>query len=90
MRNALKFMIIGSVAGLALAGPAFAQSFNPADGTGNTLPFAYAPVAGTHESRDFRLAARQAYAEAPSTFTLRETGNGSPGYERLLQTFGTR
>jgi hypothetical protein len=26
-----------------IATPAFAQSFNPKDGTGNVLPFAYAP-----------------------------------------------
>ena len=91
MRNALKLMIIDSVAGLALAGPAFAQTFNPADGAANAAPFEYAPAGGT-QYRDFRHAGRDAYAQAPERgfVTQPAAGNGSLGYESLLAEPGTR
>ena len=90
MRNTFKFMIIGAVAGLALAEPAVAQSFNPNDGSGTTPPFAYAPDTGTHYQR-FQNASSEAYAQMPERGVVTPgTSNGSVGYERLLATLGTR
>ncbi len=44
MTNKSKFALIAVVAAtLGIASPAFAQSYNPGDGTGNALPFAYGP-----------------------------------------------
>lgn len=88
MRNTLKFMIIGAVAGLALAEPAVAQSFNPNDGSGTTPPFAYAPDTGTRY-QSFQNAGGEAYAQVPER-GAHGTSNGSVGYERLLATHGTR
>jgi hypothetical protein len=91
MRNALKLMIIGSVAGLTLAGPAFAQTYNPADGSANAAPFEYAP-AEAPQYQAFRHAGREAYAQAPERGFVSQpaAGNDSPGYESLLDTQGTR
>lgn len=85
MRNALKIMIVGAVAGLALAEPALAQSFNPDYGTANTLPRAYAPQAGT-QYRAVRDAGHDAFAQAPERSFAPEAGNASAGYETLLAT----
>ena len=38
-----KLALIAVLAAMSVASPAFAQSFNKADGTGNELPFAYGP-----------------------------------------------
>ena len=43
MINKSKFIMIAAVMTIAVASPAFAQSFSPGDGTGNVLPFAYGP-----------------------------------------------
>ena len=44
MTNKSKLALIAVVAAtLGIASPAFAQSYNPGDGTGNALPFAYGP-----------------------------------------------
>jgi len=43
MINKSKFFMIAAVMTIAVTSPAFAQSFNPGDGTGNVLPFAYGP-----------------------------------------------
>ena len=86
MRTALKLMIIGSVAGLALAGPAFAQSFNPGYGTGNALPYAYAP----HDGSRFQAidsVGGNAYAQAPERgVTVQRATGDAGGYEALLDT----
>jgi hypothetical protein len=91
MRNVLKLMIVGSVAGLALAGPASAQTFNPADGSANAAPFEYAPADGG-QYQSVRHAGREAYAQAPERGFVAQPapGNGSPGYEMLLEEPGTR
>ena len=36
-----KLALIAAVAVVTVASPAFAQSYDPSDGTGNVLPFAY-------------------------------------------------
>ena len=38
-----KLALIAVLAAMSVASPAFAQSFNKSDGTGNELPFAYGP-----------------------------------------------
>jgi hypothetical protein len=43
MINTSKLALIAVLAVMSAATPAFAQSFNKGDGTGNNLPFAYGP-----------------------------------------------
>jgi hypothetical protein len=43
MINTSKLALIAVLAAMSVASPAFAQSFNKSDGTGNELPFAYGP-----------------------------------------------
>jgi hypothetical protein len=51
-RNAIstksKFIVAAAIAMLGLASPAFAQSFNRSDGTGNELPSYYDGAGGLH------------------------------------------
>jgi hypothetical protein len=47
-----------------IAAPAFAQSFNPEDGTGNVMPFAYAPTDNSGNNAYARSSANSAYAQA--------------------------
>ena len=86
MRNVLKLAIIASVAGLALAEPALAQSFNPDFGTANTLALSYASH-GT-QGQQAQYDGRDAFAQAPDQgiSVQRATGNGSAGYEALVAT----
>jgi hypothetical protein len=63
MINKSKLALIAVLA-VGMASPAFAQSFNQADGTGNVLPFAYS-VGG----------ARPVYG--PTAFSARESNTGS-------------
>ncbi len=62
-----KIALIAALA-VSIASPAFAQSFNKSDGTGNELPFAYGP-AGTKQSwtvvtpQNDQVATRQIGAE---------------------------
>ena len=43
MINTSKLAFIAVLAAMSVASPAFAQSFNKGDGTGNNLSFAYGP-----------------------------------------------
>jgi hypothetical protein len=43
MINTSKLALIAVLAAMSIASPAFAQSFNKGDGTGNNMPFAYGP-----------------------------------------------
>jgi hypothetical protein len=45
MMTKSKLALIAAIAAVSIASPAFAQSFNPRDGTGNELPFSYGPGA---------------------------------------------
>jgi hypothetical protein len=96
MTSMSKFAIIAAVAAVSMASPAFAQSFDPEVGSGNVLPFNYAPndvqpgkVAVLHGSHS-KIAARQnglhAFAMVPRTHTLFDStvGNSyspSSGYD---------
>ena len=68
MINLSKFIMIAAVTTIAVASPAFAQSFSPGDGTGNVLPFAYGP-GGTKLSPWALMDARQnhLYDYAPNS-----------------------
>jgi opacity protein-like surface antigen len=75
------------VAGLltVIATPAFAQSFVHDYGTGNELPFAYAPTDNARTTAQTK--ADQAYASAPieskanqDLYSPANTGGGSEGY----------
>jgi hypothetical protein len=86
MRNVLKCALIASVAGLALAEPALAQSFNPEFGTANTLALTVA--ARDTQSQAAQYDGRDAFARAPERgiSAQRDTGTPSVGYETLLAT----
>jgi hypothetical protein len=58
-----KKIIIAAAFVTVIAAPAFAQSFNPEDGTGNVLPFAYAPTDHSGNNAYARSSANSAYAE---------------------------
>jgi hypothetical protein len=60
-----KFLVAAAFV-TVIAAPAFAQSFDPDVGTGNVIPFAYAPQAN-HGGNDVyaRSSAKSAYAQAP-------------------------
>jgi hypothetical protein len=89
-----------AIAAASIAAPAFAQSFDPEFGTGNTLPFAFATTAQqsgkvTH-ARHMRVkaAARRsglnAFAMVPSgdggsALSPAATGGGSVGYNENLR-----
>jgi len=66
MINTSKLAIIAVLAAMSVASPAFAQSFNKGDGTGNELPFAYGPngtkPAWTVAPQNEQVAARQSNA----------------------------
>ena len=85
MRKSTMMLIAGSVTGLVLASPAFAQSFSGDFGTGNTLPLAYslqnsAPLHIGSENR------REGAAQAPAQVQVSHSDAGSSGYENLLGT----
>jgi hypothetical protein len=69
-----KFLTIVALLTAVVATPAFAQSFNPSMGTGNQLPFAYAPHTSDNGHSAFAQAApkasaraeRNAYVQAPT------------------------
>jgi hypothetical protein len=64
MINKSKLALIAVLAVMSAASPAFAQSFNKGDGTGNNLPLAYGPngtkPAWTVAPQNVQTAARQA------------------------------
>jgi hypothetical protein len=87
-----KFLITFAVL-TVIATPAFAQSFDPDNGTGNVLPLKYEPTA----SQNGRIAVRQsglnAYAMVPRAHSALNpndpaaTGGGSLGYNEMLRNF---
>ncbi len=84
----------------AIASPVFAQSFDPDLGTGNLVPFSYAPIAAprdhvTVRRTDAATFARRrkgldAFAMVPTVPPSDDpndpalTGGGSLGYNRML------
>ncbi len=73
-----------------IATPAFAQAFDPDNGTGNVLQF-------SHKSNDYegktavREDAMRAYATAPGSVgnsnVPQATGGGSTGYNEMLRNY---
>jgi hypothetical protein len=59
-----------------VATPALAQSFNPSMGTGNQLPFAYAPHNSGNSGNSGR--GHSAFAQAPEASTERNTIVAAP------------
>jgi hypothetical protein len=71
-----KLTLIAAIAVMTVASPALAQSYNPADGTGNVLPFSFGPGGAKQRwtvvaPQNDRVATRQsglhAFARAPRT-----------------------
>jgi hypothetical protein len=73
-----KLALIAVLAAMSVASPAFAQSFNKGDGTGNNLPFAYGPngtkPAWTVAPQSEQIAAAQGNA---GKVAVRQTGRNS-------------
>jgi hypothetical protein len=73
-----------------IATPAFAQSFDPAAGTGNVLSFSSVPTAPQQDKIAARQSGLQAYAMIPGSqsdanqSTPALTGGGSTGYNEML------
>jgi hypothetical protein len=76
MINTSKLALIAVLATMSVASPAFAQSFNKGDGTGNELPFAYGPngtkPAWTVAPQNEQVAVRQSNA---GKVAVRQTGH---------------
>ncbi len=94
--------VIAAVATAGIASPALAQSFDPEAGSGNVVPFSYAPIAAQNDPVAVRQsshanAARQnglhAFAMVPRGSAGSNandpalTGGGSAGYNQMLQQF---
>ena len=95
--------VIAAVAAVAGALPASAQSFDPEAGSGNVVPFSYAPVSAQNDQIAVRqtshakIAGRQnglhAFARVPGGAVGGDandpalTGGGSAGYNEMLQRF---
>ena len=75
MINTSKLALIAVLAAMSVASPAFAQSFNKGDGTGNNLSFAYGPngtkPAWTVAPQSEQVAVRQSNA---GKVAVRQTG----------------
>ena len=90
MTSKWKLVTIFTVATIAIASPAFAQSFDPDEGTGNLLPLGY-QAAGSHEHAAIHRNGIDAFAMAPPRAEMRNvsdlpehTGGGSFGYNEEL------
>jgi hypothetical protein len=86
-----KLIMIVALGASVLATPAFAQSFNPAIGTGNVLPFNYGPAVSansstvvSHQSGRPLFDMVQPDAQATSSNVPAATGGGSTGYNQML------
>jgi hypothetical protein len=73
-----------------VATPAFAQSFDPDNGTGNVLSFSYAPTAHQNNKIVVRRSGLNAFARVPRTPSVSNSndpallGGGSFGYDEML------
>ena len=95
--------VIATVAAVASALPASAQSFDPEAGSGNVLSFSYGPIVAPNntvavrQANPGKVAARRnglhAFAMVPrgsaagSSNDPALTGGGSAGYNEMLQRF---
>lgn len=91
-----KIAVIAAILGLLSASPAFAQSFNRSDGTGNELPSYYDSQGGLHAgiaSRPNQIVAHRSGLSAfasvshgiSNSNSPANTGGGSIGYNEMLQ-----
>lgn len=91
-----KFTLIAALAAVSIASPAFAQAFNPRDGTANVLPFSYGPggsrmylgSAAPSQNQSGLNAFAMVPGDPPAATSNfpGATGGGSTGYNvRLLQ-----
>jgi hypothetical protein len=103
MTTISKFVLIAAIAAAGIASPALAQSFDPEAGSGNVVPFSYAPIATQNDTAAVRqqsqgkIAARlnglHAFAMVPRDAAGGNandpalTGGGSAGYNEMLQRF---
>ena len=103
MTTISKLALIAAIAAAGIASPALAQSFDPEAGSGNVMPFSYAPIATQHDTAAVRqnsqgkIAARRnglhAFAMVPrggangNANDPALTGGGSAGYNEMLERF---
>jgi hypothetical protein len=103
MMTISKFALIAAIAAAGIASPAWAQSFDPEAGSGNVVPFSYAPITAQNDAVAARqksqgkVAARtnglHAFAMVPrgaadgNANDPALTGGGSAGYNEMLQRF---
>jgi len=77
----------------AFATPAFAQSFDPDNGTGNVLSFSHKSTVPENVVAAVRRSGLHSFAMAPghdaafNSNSPAATGGGSLGYNELLRTF---
>jgi hypothetical protein len=77
----------------AVATPAFAQSFDPDNGTGNVLPFSNTATATHHEKSAVNHNGMRAFASVPGFGSVgspdapQATGGGSVGYNEMLRNY---
>ncbi len=77
----------------AVATPAFAQSFDPDNGTGNVLPYSKAATATHHEKSAVNQNGTHAFASVPGFGSVgnadapQATGGGSIGYNEMLRNY---
>ena len=100
-----KLALVAVAAVFGFASPAFAQAFNPEDGSGTALPTYYGPDGALHTGpvapQSNQVAGRQsglnAYAQTPSPSGTRPsnrynpslTGGGSAGYNSMYSQDGS-
>ena len=103
MTTISKLALIAAIAAAGIASPALAQSFDPEAGSGNVVPFGYAPSAAQNDAVTVRqpsqgkiaahLNGLHAFAMVPrgpagsGTNDPSLTGGGSAGYNEMLQRF---
>jgi hypothetical protein len=100
-----KLVLVAVVAVFGFASPAFAQAFNPDDGSGTALPTYYGPDGGLHTGpvapQNKQAAGHQsglnAYAQTPGQsgtspsgrYNPSLTGGGSDGYNSMYSQDGS-
>jgi hypothetical protein len=98
-----RLAMLAAIAAASIASPALAQSFDPEAGSGNVVPFSYAPIpaqpdaATVPQQRQGKIAARlnglHAFAMVPrgaaggNANDPALTGGGTAGYNEMLQRF---
>jgi hypothetical protein len=103
MTTISKLALIAAIAAAGIASPASAQSFDPEAGSGNVVPFSYAPIpaqndqVAVRQTSHAKVAGRQnglhAFARVPGGAAGGDsndpalTGGGSAGYNEMLQRF---